>query len=584
MELKRNSCIFATVFPSKKKISINLKHKRMKNRSNFLFLLMALLVCVMTFTLSACGGDDDGAISPPAYQGSGNDSISGKPETPEDGTLQLMRICGDCDGEKDCPQCNGTGKGCGRCGGTGKYCKDCGSTGRCQECRGTRKCSSCGGDRLENCSHCTRWPGHCSTCDGRGWTISSSYKCNTCGGSGKCKYCVNGNTDKICWYCDGTGICPCGDGSCSTCHGNPMCPTCGGDGHCLSCVGSGQCRNCKGTGETQLSSLSFPYSGGDATVLLHCSAEWDVTTDAEWIRFSPSYGSGNKTVIVTAEVSEITAPREGVITFTSGNSTATLSVLQWGEPIRLNVEPANIFVSAYGSGEKINVSSNTSWTVEADDPWVTCTPSSGSGNVAVTVRASTYTTGTRYTTLRFTDSEGQVSAEVLVAQAQSREALTALKNYLEKPLGIFNVNLKTASYYEVKNAIKSTYIISTDYPQYKTFTVSTWDNSSLGELTYQGMKFSSFEFEDYSGSSNFNQVSYNFSIKKTDAPDGYKNILSNIVQDFKYNMNAPLIKDENPGAYTEIYSGRDTNNNLCGIRVQEYSDSYSFNIYHYYYK
>ena len=545
----------------------------MKGLFRFSFLFMALSLCTMMTTFSACGGDDDDPISQPINPEPNDNGGSGFQTS-----FQVMRTCGVCDGSTICPQCNGSGKGCGTCGGTGRYCKDCGTTGKCQECKGTKNCKYCSGDGWENCTHCERWPGHCSTCDGVGWRISSANPCTTCGGSGKCKYCLDhpGKSGKECWYCEHTGDCQqcSGSGKCRACGGNPECSRCGGTGNCNSCGGSSKCRNCQGTGETRLEMISFGASGGEYKVFIHSTSAWSASANVEWVKFSRTSGSGDNTITVTFDKNPTITSREGIITFVSGNSKTTVEAIQWGESVKLDVSPSYVFVWCWGMGEDtIHISSNTSWKVNAADSWVSCTPSSGSGDATVIISASGYYDGTRYTTLTFSDTSGDNSTEVIVAQALYPGAVNFLKNLLEKPFGTIDVNMKTSSYQQVRNAVAKVYKLSYESSVYKSFDVSFVDNPSLNDITYQGLTLYNFSFSD---NGSFNDICYSFSLDKSQASDGYKTYLNKVLQDYKYTLGAELIDEGSNQHYIELWSGRDADNNLVGIWVKEYSDSYSF--------
>ena len=82
----------------------------------------------------------------------------------------------------------------------------------------------------------------------------------------------------------------------------------------------------------------------------------------------------------------------------------------------LSVSPIAVTLEADGTGQTISVTSNTSWTVRADDSWLTCSPSGGSGGASITIRASVNTGETRYSKLTFTDKTGRATAEVRVTQ------------------------------------------------------------------------------------------------------------------------------------------------------------------------
>ena len=97
--------------------------------------------------------------------------------------------------------------------------------------------------------------------------------------------------------------------------------------------------------------------------------------------------------------------------------------------------PVSITLEADGVGKTVTVSSNTSWTVRADDSWAMCSPSGGDGGANVTISASINDTGReRSTTIRFTDKTGRATASINVTQkaggTPSTSSLEVSKNNL----------------------------------------------------------------------------------------------------------------------------------------------------------
>ncbi len=512
-------------------------------KRTYQLMVLAVLTCCC-FALLACGGDDNGPV-PPANNNNPNDGNKNSTQL----TFQLMQDCPTCNGSTQCIDCNGTGKGCKTCQGTGKYCKNCGTTGVCDDCGGTGNCHSCIDKGNKTCSYC--W----------GEGVKYGKKCQTCGGTGSVEY----------EYCLGKGKCPSCNGylTCQTCHGNPECQTCGGDGHCSTCINSdGKCKDCTGTGKVSAQSLSFTDGSDNKRIFVHSTGDWQVSSDVEWLTFSRSSGSGDYTLTVTAAKNNSVSTRNGIITFTYGNSKTNVSVSQSGESANLSIDASSVFVSSSGSGATINITSNTSWTVKAADSWVTCTPSNGTGNASVSVGASAYN-GTRYSKLTVADTSGELSFEISVAQAESVNALTALRNWLEKPMGIVDVNMKTSSYQTIKSVIGRSYKIK-EYSDY--FSVYASENPDLGSLTYQGLQFETAQIGKLPNGRKY--VEYDFKIDKSTALNNYKSYLNNIIEDFKYNLNISLesFSDTRYKAHgTEFYYHE--------VNVGTYSDYYLFSIY-----
>ena len=535
---------------------------------------MILTVCAVMFTFTACS-DDEPVNEEQSHQ---SDNEKDQSQTPQ-GTLQLMQTCSTCMGSKECVDCKGTGKGCKTCRGTGKYCRDCGGSGECDECYGSKQCNSCYGKKGTNCTWCMSKPGYCGKCVGTG--KYGTAKCTSCNGTGRCYYC-GGNYFTKCSKCNGTGDCShChARGICPTCYGDPECSTCGGDGHCQTCENSdGKCAACKGSGEENTQSFVFTEDGGSKEVFIHCTSEWTLSADVDWVQFSRKSGKGNNAVTLTITKNPTTSVREGIITAACGKNKATIKVTQTGEPFRLSVETTSVFISSSGSSQTVKINSNTEWTIRTADPWLTCSPMSGSGNATITLSASAYTQGTRYSLLTISNSTGEVTAEVSVAQAESQETLTLLKRMFEKPLGIVDVDLKTATYYTILSECKKNYVVS-DNKNVTAFIIYDFYNPSLESFTYQGMALSMFDF--YYSSSKYTKddrtYGYIFQIDKSKPADEYKTIRNNIIQDFKYNMNVTMTEKNSGGE--EAYEGTDADNRRYVIYVR--NQGYRIDIYAYY--
>ena len=521
---------------------------------------------VMLFTFSACGGggDDDPVIEPTQKED------PQKPSGGESGTFQLSTTCSTCLGSKNCVDCKGTGKGCKTCHGTGEYCKECLTSGLCSGCDGTGNCISCNGIGSVKCDLC--YGGKvCKYCKGQGYLTNPSFPCNWCHGEKYCTKCGGAGTEE-CGYCFGLGRCLDCNGTkiCQTCHGNPICKTCGGDGHCGTCMNSdGKCKVCNGTGEESLTALTFTERGGDAKIFVHSTSKWNMSADVEWIKPSLMSGNGDYTIIITAEKNPTAMPRTGIVTFTYGNKKVTVNISQTGETPALTAAATSVFIYANGTGETISISSNTSWKVRTNDSWVTCSPSSGHGNGTITVSASPYTNGARYSKFTITDATDSLAVEVSVAQAANPDELTMLKNLLEKPLGIIDVSLKTASYQTIKNAVAKSYQLEEgvyDFSGKPYFYVWNKDNPTLSSITYKGMTlwYMSVYHSPYS-----RNITYTFEIAKSNVSYDYTGILNDILQDFKYNMNIELEQNTNSTSTLPHYRVTDANGNYYSLSVSE---------------
>lgn len=115
-----------------------------------------------------------------------------------------------------------------------------------------------------------------------------------------------------------------------------------------------------------------------------CNGAWTATTDSSWITVSPSSGSGLSSIRITVRKNRSIDPRTGHVTVKTGSTLlGVLRVTQAGSKLMLDTNAVTAYYKE--TNAVINVSSAEDWTVETPN-WIVATPSSGSGNTAVTVR------------------------------------------------------------------------------------------------------------------------------------------------------------------------------------------------------
>ena len=144
-----------------------------------------------------------------------------------------------------------------------------------------------------------------------------------------------------------------------------------------------------------------------------CNGAWTATTDSSWITVSPSSGSGLSSIRITVPKNRSIDPRTGHVTVKTGSTLlGVLRVTQAGSKLMLDTNAVTAYYNE--TNAVINVSSAEDWTVETPN-WIVATPSSGSGNTAVTVRLlENEGNGIRDDRIRF--STASDSEEVAVTQ------------------------------------------------------------------------------------------------------------------------------------------------------------------------
>lgn len=144
-----------------------------------------------------------------------------------------------------------------------------------------------------------------------------------------------------------------------------------------------------------------------------CNGAWTATKDSSWITVSPSSGSGLSSIRITVRKNRSIDPRTGHVTVKTGSTLlGVLRVTQAGSKLMLDTNAVTAYYKE--TNAVINVSSTEDWTVETPN-WIVATPSSGSGNTAVTVRIlENEGNGIRDGRIRF--STASDSEEVAVTQ------------------------------------------------------------------------------------------------------------------------------------------------------------------------
>ena len=136
-------------------------------------------------------------------------------------------------------------------------------------------------------------------------------------------------------------------------------------------------------------SIEFPKAGKSQKVTVSSNVAWEVTCP-EWITCSPSSGTGNAEVTVTAaQNSEL--DRTATLMFTGQGLTATLDVVQSGVDFALS--STEFIFDESGAPATMTVYSKYAWDIDNKEvPWCVASPSSGdAGETEVTLTPARFT-------------------------------------------------------------------------------------------------------------------------------------------------------------------------------------------------
>ena len=133
-----------------------------------------------------------------------------------------------------------------------------------------------------------------------------------------------------------------------------------------------------------------PAAGSSASMNVVSNASWTIASDQAWITVTPATGTDNGTVTVTAAANTVAVSRIATLTVSSaGAEPQKVTVTQSALVPTLTVHPALLTVGAVeGSSSYFLIESNSGWSVSSNMAWLSVTPSSGTGNGMVVVKAS----------------------------------------------------------------------------------------------------------------------------------------------------------------------------------------------------
>ena len=145
-----------------------------------------------------------------------------------------------------------------------------------------------------------------------------------------------------------------------------------------------------GTLQVSPVSKTLSYNGGRFTITVQANKAWTATvSDPTALMLSTASGLGNGTLACTAVANGDEVPYSAVVTFTlEDGTTIDLPVTVEAAPVtpaQLTISPTSRSVGASGERFTVTVSSNKAWSVSCDQPWVTLSTISGSGNGSFSV-------------------------------------------------------------------------------------------------------------------------------------------------------------------------------------------------------
>lgn len=166
-----------------------------------------------------------------------------------------------------------------------------------------------------------------------------------------------------------------------------------------------------------ISELSFGSAGGEDTVKVTSTADWELSGDSYWCYASEYSGKGDAEIIFTADQNEDSeSNRSATFTFVSGDKKATLTVTQEKKEYSISIEPKELKFGAEGGELEIIVTSSDEWEVKGKSDWCDLSLTSGKNGDKVIFSADPYTNTEEARTANYTFVCGDKEFELTVTQ------------------------------------------------------------------------------------------------------------------------------------------------------------------------
>ena len=161
--------------------------------------------------------------------------------------------------------------------------------------------------------------------------------------------------------------------------------------------------------------------GATVEVTLTSNGDWSIDSYPEWLTISPTSGNGDAQLMLTAPVNNSDATLTGEIKATTKDNSAILTVTQ--EPRVKNfisVSPTEQNIDFEGGTFEIAVTANCDWTVRIVEDWLSCEPTSGTGDstIHVTVEPMSGDLAQREATIFFDGAENELVSVHVTQYAQ----------------------------------------------------------------------------------------------------------------------------------------------------------------------
>ena len=207
----------------------------------------------------------------------------------------------------------------------------------------------------------------------------------------------------------------------------------------------------------EVSPLEFQFGkeGGEREISVSCDTGWEFDMVCDWLSLSQPSGTGNATVILTAQPNLLTEPRTNGFFIKSGDLYYEFSVTQapGDSPLVVEFDTDTMFVAYTGGLQPLSLTSNTTWQLQASS-WITLITSSGTGDAVFDIAVDSNSDPNSRIGFVIAVHNGQEMANVVVVQEGK-------PNILETDITELNVRPEGGSY-EIQITSNQSWTVNAD--------------------------------------------------------------------------------------------------------------------------
>ena len=163
--------------------------------------------------------------------------------------------------------------------------------------------------------------------------------------------------------------------------------------------------------------VSFDYTESASEINIITNLDWDITDiNGDWFTFSAVSGSGNKTLVVTAQENTGFEARNGSFKVNAYLDEQVVTVTQAPTPIMFAIDSDNVELIDSGEMKDIIISSNIPWTVTNWPQWIALSAINGTGGTLTIEATDNYSSNQRSGIVTIENTEWNKTASFTVTQ------------------------------------------------------------------------------------------------------------------------------------------------------------------------